>query len=169
MGKATSMAAHRSSTSVGRPPELRGALTQGARVGVRRTKGDVCPIIVFSIGGRRLVARMKEISRVREWVPAMPMPCRSDCINALVRFGDEVLPVLDLAARLNLIVRGSMSFCLIVKSRKGSIAVRIDGDVPSLHRVDQDAIIPVVQDDSPFAGICRLGTEEIPVYSFATL
>ncbi len=126
-------------------------------------------LVVFVVGGTRLAARANEIGGVRAWSPATPIPSRTPFISAVVRYGDEVLPVYDLAARLGVRIAEGDPLCLVAKRRDGVMAVRIDAEIPTLHTVDPADIRPTSRPDPDMAGTCMIGGEEVPVYSLATL
>jgi chemotaxis signal transduction protein len=128
-----------------------------------------CPLVIFSLGGRRLAARAEEVGGVFPWADAMPVPSGTAFVNAIIRRGDEVLPVFDLASRLNLHVAGASPWGLIAKRRDGPIALRIDGEIPSLRSVEAGALRSAAGGEADIAGTCLLGNEEVPIYSLATL
>lgn len=126
-------------------------------------------LVVFAVGGKRLAARAAEIGGVGPWSPALPIPSRTPFVGAVVRRGDEVLPVYDLAARLGVRVSDAEPLCLVAKRRDGAMAVCIDAEIPTLHAVDPAGIRPASRQDQDMAGTCMIGGEEVPVYSLATL
>ena len=126
-------------------------------------------LIVFSIGGRRLAARTEEVGGIRPWADAMPVPSRTPSVNALVRYGEEVLPVFDLANFLKLRVQGNAPLCLIAKRRDGRIALRIDAEMPWLITVAVDALRPPAEPDSNILSLCQIYGKEVPIYSLANL
>ena len=126
-------------------------------------------LIVFSIGGKPLAARTEEVGGIRPWADAMPVPSRTPSVNALVRYGEEVLPVFDLAGFLKLQVRGNAPLCLIAKRRDGRIVLRIDADMPQLITVAADTLRPPAEPDSNVLGLCQIDGKEVPIYSLANL
>jgi hypothetical protein len=86
-----------------------------------------------------------------------------------MRRGNEVLPVFDLASRLQVQVKGPNLLCLIAKRQDGPMAVCIDGDIPTLQAIPLEAIRSMTQVYSDIIGTCRIGEEELPIYSMARL
>ncbi len=129
-----------------------------------------CLLMLFSIGNRRLAARAEEVGGIfSPSQDAVPVPSETPFVNALIRRGGEVFPVFDLAAKLQVRVRGEEPLCLIVKHRAGPMAVRIDTEMPTLHAVEQTSITPASGTDPETLGSCVVGTEEVQIYSLANL
>ena len=84
------------------------------------------PLVIFSVGGRRLAARAEEVGGIWPWTPTMPVPSGTPFVNAVMRRGDEVMPVFDLADRLRVRVEESGRLCLIAKRRDGPMAVLME-------------------------------------------
>lgn len=126
-------------------------------------------VIVFFVGGRPLAARTEEVGGIRPWADAMPVPSRTPSVNALIRYGEEVLPVFDLAGFLKLRVQGSAPLCLIAKRRDGRIALRIDAEMPRLLTVEADALNQPAEPDSNVLGLFLVEGKEVPIYSLVNL
>jgi chemotaxis signal transduction protein len=126
-------------------------------------------LVLFSVGGRRFAVQAHEVGGVRPWNGSLPVPSRTPFIASLVRHGDEVLPVYDLAGRLRLRVESLNALCLVAKRRDGAIAICIDAEIPSLRSLDPSAIRRLPGQDADVTGICTIGTEEVPIFSFRTL
>src|SRR5579884_1589646 len=146
---------------------LRGLKSKRARVAGKAAKAVM--LLLFSVGGRRIAARAEEVGGVWPWQRAVNVPSATPFITAVLRRGEEILPVFDLAGRLNVQVRGEAPLCLIAKRHDGPLAVCIDGDIPALHMVEESSIRPITWKDSDVKGTCRIGVEEIPIYSLAHL
>ncbi|HKW86537.1 MAG TPA: chemotaxis protein CheW [Nitrospiraceae bacterium] len=125
-----------------------------------------CTLVLFSVGGQRFAARTEEVGGVWPWTYAMPVPSGTAFMNALVRRGEDVLPVFDFAAKLNVQVRGDSPLCLIAKRKDGPMAIRIDGEIPTLHVVEQAAIHRSTDTQGDAVDACLIGTDEVPIYSF---
>ena len=134
--------------------------------GLNSKTTSTCTLMVFSIGGQRIAARTEEVGGVWSWTHAMPVPSGTTFVNALLRRGEDVLPVFDLAARLNVQVRGATPLCLIAKRKDGDMAIRIDEEIPTLHVVEQAAIHRTTGTHAEAEDICLIGTDEVPIYSF---
>lgn len=132
-------------------------------------KAGAIMLLVFSVGGRRMAARANDVGGIWPWTEVVPIPSGTPHITAVLRRGEDILPVFDLAGRLNVQVKGGALFCLIAKRKDGPMAVCIDGAIPSLQSVGEDSIRPVAWKDSDVIGTCRIEGEEIPVYSLAQL
>ncbi|MGH7204918.1 MAG: chemotaxis protein CheW [Nitrospiraceae bacterium] len=125
-----------------------------------------CTLVVFSIGGQRFATRTEEVGGVWPWTSAMSVPSGTAFMNALVRRGEDVLPVFDLAAKLNVQVRGTTFLCLIAKRKDGLMAIRIDDEIPTLHVVEQATIHRTTGAQAEAVDACLIGTDEVPIYSF---
>jgi chemotaxis signal transduction protein len=126
-------------------------------------------LVLFSVGGRRLAAKVEEVGGVWPWTGSIPVPSGTAFVKAVTRRGDEVLPVFDLAGRLGVAVEGASPLCLIAKRRDGPLAICIDADIPTLHAIEPDSVQPVHPGDPDAIGTCRLGADYVPVYSLAAL
>jgi chemotaxis signal transduction protein len=125
-------------------------------------------LVLFSVGGKQVAVRAEDIGGVSPWTEAMPVPSLTPYVNAVVRQGDEILPVFDLARLLMVQVPKAERLCLRAKCQDGPMAVCIDPDVPTLHQVDAKAIQPVSSGAPGVIGMCSIGTDEVPIYSWAT-
>ncbi len=126
-------------------------------------------LVLFSVGGRRFAVQAQEVGGVRPWNGSLPVPSRTPFITSLVRHGDEVLPVYDLAGRLHLHVGSVSPLCLVAKRRDGAMAIRIDAEIPSLQTLDPSAVRRLPGQDPDVTGVCMIGAEEVPIFSFKTL
>jgi len=126
-------------------------------------------LLVFSVGGRRMAARASDVGGIWPWTDGVSIPSGTPHISAVLKRGEDILPVFDLAGRLNVQVKGLPLLCLIAKRKDGLMAVCIDGDIPTLQSVSEASIRPVAWKDSDVIGTCRIEAEELPVYSLAHL
>lgn len=126
-------------------------------------------LLVFSVGGRRMAARANDVGGIWPWTEVVSIPSGTPHIGAVLRQGEDILPVFDLAGRLDVQVKGSALFWLIAKRKDGPMAICIDGDIPTLQLVSEESIRPVAWKDSDVIGTCRIEAEELPVYSLAQL
>jgi len=125
-------------------------------------------LIVFSVGGKRIAVRSEEVGGIWPWTESMPVPSRTPYVDAVLRRGEEVLPVFDLAKMLDVQVTGPAPLALIVKQKDGSMAVCIDSDIPTMHTVEV-ATIRSSSGVTDVLGMCSIGAEDVPIYSLATL
>jgi chemotaxis signal transduction protein len=126
-------------------------------------------LLVFSVGGKRLAVKTLEVSGVSQWNESIPVAGRTPFITAVVRQGQIVLPVFDLAASLRLTVQGSNPLCLRVKHPLGEMAMCIDEEIPVLHTLDPAAIQAYQGRDVPAEGSYTNGLDEIPILSVSRL
>jgi chemotaxis signal transduction protein len=133
------------------------------------TKAKSVMLLVFSIGGRRMAARASDVGGIWPWSDVVSVPSGTPHIGAVLKRGEDILPVFDLAGRLSVRAKGAALLCLIAKRKDGLMAVCIDGDIPTLQSVNPESIRPVAWKDSDVIGTCRIEAEELPVYSLAHL
>jgi len=126
-------------------------------------------LLVFSVGGERLAARTDDIGGIAPWVNSIAVPSRTPFVQAMVRREKEVLPVYDLAARLNRSLLGDPLLCLVAKHVDGPMAICIDGDMPSLHTIEAGTLQFSTRTDIETIGSFNDGNGEIPVVAFQTL
>ncbi len=113
--------------------------------------------------------RTLEVAGIAQWDESIPVPGRTPFITAVVRQGQIVLPVFDLAASLRLTVQGSNPLCLRVKHPLGEMAMCIDEEIPILHTVDPAEIQTYQDKDMPAEGSYTNGLDEIPILSVSRL
>lgn len=126
----------------------------------------ICTLVSFSVGGQRLAARIEEVGGVWPWSTPTFVPSRTAYVNGIVRHGKDMLPVFDLAGKLNVAVESPAPFCLIARHDKGPLAICIDGEVPSVHNVEETSIKRTPSGNEEMNETCQLGTDEVPIYSF---
>jgi len=127
------------------------------------------PLLLFSIGGRTLAVRIAEVGAIRPWPGAMSVPSRTVFVNAVVRYGEDVLPVFDLAGLLKAPVQGASPMCLIAKRQDGPMAICIDAAIPKLMTVQADELYPPSQADPNVLWECRIEGQAVPIYAMAEL
>jgi chemotaxis signal transduction protein len=137
--------------------------------GLKSDRPATVTLVVFAIGGRRLAARAQHVGGVRPWISEMPVPSRTPFVGAIVRDGEELLPVFDLAGRLSLEPVRISPWCLILKRADGPVVVRVDGEMPQIQAVRADTLRPPEKSAPDFDAVCRIGTEEVSVLSVMTL
>jgi len=126
-------------------------------------------LVMFSVGGKRLAVRAEEVGGVWPWPEPMPVPSLTPHVNAVVRQGEEILPVFDFARLLMVQVSKAEPLCLRVRRHDGLMAVCIDPDVPTLHQVEAKAVQPASSGLPGVMGMCSIGSEDVPIYSWAML
>lgn len=126
-------------------------------------------LVLFQVGGRVLAARAEEVGGVWPWQQAMPIPSGTAFITSLVRRGEEILAVYDLARKLDVSVKGAKPLCLIARHQDGPVAICIDEQIPSLRPVEPGMIDMQSGSESDILGKCQIGEETVPIYSLKTL
>lgn len=128
-----------------------------------------CPLLVFSVGGRRLAVKTDEVADISEWRGSISVPSRTQFVSAVMRKDREVFPVFDLAGLLRVRVRGEKLLCLTAKHHRGALAICIDEDMPVLHALDTAAIQAYRGEDFEAIGNFSSGLDQIPIISLAKL
>jgi chemotaxis signal transduction protein len=135
----------------------------------RETARQSWQLLVFSVGGRRLAVKTSDVSGISHWNESIPVAGRTSFVTAVVRQGQTVLPVFDLAASLHLTVQGSSPLCLRVKHPLGEMAMCIDEEIPVLHTVDPASIQTYQGKDVLAEGSYTNGLDEIPILSVSQI
>lgn len=144
-------------------------MMQKTRPGLQSSPQRARGVIVFAVGGKRLAARAEEVESVMPWPDFIPVPSQTPYVNAVIRRDQTVLPVFDLAARLDVTTLGSAPLCLVAKHVDGPLAIRIDPEVPALHMIETSAIRPHHDADPDLLGTYVYESQAIPVLSLARL
>jgi hypothetical protein len=135
----------------------------------RETARQSWPLLVFSVGGRRLAVKTFNVSGISQWNDSIPVAAQTPFITAVVRQGQTVLPVFDLAASLHRAVQGNSPLCLRVKHPLGEMAMCIDEEIPVLHTVDPATLQVYQGKDLPAEGSYTSDLDEIPILSISRL
>jgi chemotaxis signal transduction protein len=125
--------------------------------------------VVFSIGGMKLAARTEDVGGVSPWTGTIPIPSRTPFVQAMLKRDNHVMPVYDLAARLNRKLTGSPLLCLVARHLDGPMAICIDADVPSLETVDAAAIRPNGRGDIESLGSVTIGEHDVAIVALQRL
>lgn len=144
---------------------LRASKQQGEAVTTKRSWN----LLVFSVGGERLAARTDDVEGIAPWVDSIPVPSRTPHVQAMLRRDKELMPVYDLAARLNRSAQGDPLLCLVAKHADGPFAICIDGEMPSLHTIDAGALQSSSRKDLETIGSFNDGSGDIPVVALQML
>ncbi|MGH7231798.1 MAG: chemotaxis protein CheW [Nitrospiraceae bacterium] len=126
-------------------------------------------VVLFSVGRRQLAARAEEVGGIWPWTSTTAVPSGTTFVHAIIRRGDEIMPVYDMADRLQVEVDGSNRLCLIAKRHDGPMALCIDGVIPTLHVLDPESIRSARGSEADVEGTCRIGEHEVPIYSLVNL
>jgi chemotaxis signal transduction protein len=126
-------------------------------------------VVVFSIGGVKLAARTEDVGGVSPWHGCIPVPSRTPFVQAMLKRGDRLMPVYDLAARLNSAVQGDPLLCLEARHLDGPMAICIDADVPTLETVDAMAIRTSTIGNIETLGSVTIGEEDVVIVALTRL
>jgi len=126
-------------------------------------------VVVFSIGGMKLAARMEDVGGVSPWTDSIPVPSQTPFVQAMQKRDHEVLPVYELANRLSLTLQGNPLLCLVARHADGPMAICIDAAVPSLETVDAAAIRPTISGDLETLGSVTIGGDDVTIVALQRL
>ena len=126
-------------------------------------------VVVFSVGGLKLAARTEDVGGVSPWTESIPVPSRTPFVQAMLKRGNCLMPVYDLASRLSSPVQGDLLLCLEARHLDGPMAICIDADVPSLETVDATAIRPSGREDVETLGMVTIGGEDVAIVALQRL
>lgn len=126
-------------------------------------------VVVFSVGGLKLAARTEDVGGVSPWTESIPVPSRTPFVQAMLKSGNHVMPVYDLASRLSCKLPGNPLLCLVARHLDGPMAICIDADVPSLETVDATAIRPNIREDIETLGSVTIGGDDVAIVALQRL
>jgi chemotaxis signal transduction protein len=126
-------------------------------------------IVVFSIGGMKLAARIEDVGEVLAWSATVPIPSRTPFVQAMLKRDNDVMPVYDLAARLRRIVQGDPLLCLVARHLDGPMAICIDADVPTIAKADAASIRPSFERDIESLGSVTIGENDVTIVALQRL
>lgn len=130
---------------------------------------QICHLLVFSVGGRRLAAKTEEIGGIAPWTGSISVPSCTPFITSVIRRDQAVFPVFDLAGMLKVRVRGEQRLCLMAKQSGGGMAICIDEEMPVLHSLDLAKIRPYRSQELETVGCFTDEFEDVPIISIARL
>jgi chemotaxis signal transduction protein len=111
---------------------LRAARQQDQAVAAKKSWN----VVVFSVGGIKLAARTEDVGGVAPWIEPVPIPSRTPFVGAMLKRDKDVMPVYDLAMRLQREPEGDTLLCLVARHVDGPMAICIDSVIPSLHNIE---------------------------------
>lgn len=126
-------------------------------------------VVVFSVGGVKLAARTEDVGGISLWTESIPVPSQTPFVQAMLKRGNHVIPVYDLASRLGSPVQGNLLLCLEARHLHGPMAICIDADVPSLETVDAAAIRPNGREDVEILGTVTIGGNDVAIVAMQRL
>ena len=125
--------------------------------------------MVFSVGGERLAARTEDVEGVSSWAETIPVPSRTPFVQAMLKRDNHVMPVYDLAARLNRVVQGEPLLCLVARHLDGPMAICIDAAMPSLQAVNPASIRPNSRGGIESLGLVTIGAQDVAIVALQRL
>ena len=125
--------------------------------------------MVFSVGGVKLAARTEDVEGVSSWAATIPVPSRTPFVQAMLKRDNHVMPVYDLAARLNRVVQGEPLLCLVARHLDGPMAICIDAAMPSLQAVNPASIRPNSSGDIESLGVVTIGAQDVAIVALQRL
>jgi len=126
-------------------------------------------IVVFSIGGMKLAARIEDVREVLPWAATIPIPSRTPFVQAMLKRDNCVMPVYELAARLSRRVQGDPLLCLVARHVDGPMAICIDADVPAIVRADAASIRQSFERDIESLGSVTIGGNDVTIVALQRL
>jgi chemotaxis signal transduction protein len=126
-------------------------------------------VVVFSVGGVKLAARTEDVEGVSSWAATIPVPSRTPFVQAMLKRDNHVMPVYDLAARLNRVVQGEPLLCLVARHLDGPMAICIDAAMPSLQAVNPASIRPNSSGDIDSLGVVTIGAQDVAIVALQRL
>lgn len=144
---------------------LRAAQQQNQAVATKRSWN----VVVFSVGGTKLAARTEDVGGVAPWIEPVPVPSRTPFLGAMLKREKEVMPVYNLAGRLQRELEGESLLCLVARHVDGPIAICIDSVIPSLHTVEIGQIVPSIRMDLETLGSFNNDGQDIDIVALQRL
>jgi chemotaxis signal transduction protein len=126
-------------------------------------------VVVFSVGGVKLAARTEDVGGVSPWAESIPVPSRTPFVQAMLKRGEQMVPVYDLASRLRRSLLGDQLLCLTARQLDGPMAICIDAEMPSLETVDPTAIRPSIREDLETLGSVTIGGDDVAILALQRL
>lgn len=126
-------------------------------------------VVVFSVGGVKLAARTEDVEGVSSWAATIQVPSRTPFVQAMLKRDNHVMPVYDLAARLNRVVQGEPLLCLVARHLDGPMAICIDAAMPSLQAVNPASIRPNSSGDIESLGVVTIGAQDVAIVALQRL
>jgi len=113
--------------------------------------------------------KTEDVDGISIWGGCIPIPSRTPFVSAVIRRGQEIFPVFDLAGKLKVRVKGEQRLCLMAKQADGVMAICIDEEMPVLHSLDAEKIQAYRHNDIDTAECFADEFEDVPIISAARL
>jgi purine-binding chemotaxis protein CheW len=99
--------------------------------------------IAFRIGGQEFTVNIMSVREIRGWTPATPMPHTPSYMRGVINLRGEVLPIIDLSARLGMKPsEASPRHVIIVAQVREKIVGLLVDAVSDILTVTEDHIQP---------------------------
>lgn len=89
--------------------------------------GDEVQVVTFRLGGQDFAFNIFQVERILRYEAPAPLPKAPDFLEGMIRFGEDVVPVIDLRKRVN--VEAPMreeTRTMILEQADGEIGVVVD-------------------------------------------
>ena len=126
-------------------------------------------MMMFSVGGVKLAARTEDVGGISHWTQSIPVPSRTPFVQAMLKQGNQVMPVYDLAARLSRTLQGEPLLCLMARQLDGPMAICIDAEMPILETVDVTAIRATGRGDIETLGSVTISGHDVAILALQRL
>ena len=126
-------------------------------------------VVVFSVGGIKLAARTEDVGGVAPWIEPVPIPSRTPFVGAMLKRDKDVMPVYDLAMRLQREPEGDTLLCLVARHVDGPMAICIDSVIPSLHTIEVNQIFQSTRIDLETLGSFKDEGQSIDIIALQRL
>ena len=126
-------------------------------------------MVMFSVGGVKLAARTEDVGGISPWTQSIPVPSRTPFVQAMLKQGNQVMPVYDLAARLSRKLQGEPLLCLMVRQLDGPMAICIDAEMPVLETVDVTEIRATDRGDIETLGSVTISGHDVAIVALQRL
>lgn len=110
---------------------------------VSHASHDQIELISFRIGDQEFCVDIMAVREIRGWAPATPLPQTPPYMRGVINLRGAVLPILDLAVRLELpAIEPSARSVIIVINADGRLVGLLVDAVSDILSVSRDAIQP---------------------------
>ena len=104
--------------------------------------GDEVQLVTFSVGGHQFGFNVFEVERVMRYEEPVPLPESPDFLEGTVRFGDDVVPIVDLRKRLRAQAHvDEETRIVVIESDSGRVGLVVDA-VLEVMKVSADRVRP---------------------------
>jgi len=104
------------------------------------TTGDEVQLVSFRVAGRELALNVFQVERILRYEKPAPLPGAPDFLEGMVRYADEVVPVVDLRKRLGADAPVDDDTRIMVANLDGSLVGLVVDAVLDVAKVPADRI-----------------------------